>query len=440
VNRKRLLNLLRILISVGLIIFVCRNIRLSDTLVKSDGTEFTGRLVITGPDRFVIDTPNHGRVTLAESELRHTESEGAKHLSGVLRGIITVFRDIKLGWYLPAFLCLGVVPTIGALRFRLLLGVQDIALGIGRVFQLTFIGNFFNNFMLGLTGGDLVKAYYVARETHKRTEAVITVFLDRVVGLVGLAILAAAMVAVNFGDAKFRTTAVYVWLFLAMACLLILVLYSRRLRRNMHYTLLAAAGVCVACLLAGRGWTRGWQAVSHEVFLFLAAAAAFALFALFGGVRRLHLERLRQRLARIKIVRETDQTFHVFSRRPWRSVAALLMSFVSHFATIVAIFGLARSLGIEVSFRYFLVFVPVIVMIAAIPVSMAGWGVQEAVFQMFFGSVGVSATEAITLSFVYRLSYGLLWSLPGGVVLMLRKDRASAQEVEKAMNEGQAAT
>ena len=440
VNRKRLLNILRVVISVGLIIFVCRNIRLSDTLVRTDGTEFTGRLVVTGPDRFVIDTPDHGRVTLAESELRHSESEGTPHLSGVLRGIITVFRDIDLAWYLPAFLCLGLVPALGALRFQLLLGVQGIALRVGRVFQLTFIGNIFNNFMLGLTGGDLVKADYVARETQKRTEAVITVFLDRIVGLIGLAVLAAAMIAVNFGDPKFRIVAVYVWAFLAMACLLVLVLYSRRLRRNLHYTLLAAAGLGAGVVLGWRVCAKGWDTVSQEVYLFLGVVALFALFALLGGMRRLRLERLRERLAGSKLVRETDQTFHVLSQHPGESVMALFMSFVNHFATIVAIFCLARSLGIEVQFHYFLVFIPVIVMIAAIPVSMAGWGVQEAVFQMFFGSVGVSATEAITLSFVYRISYGLLWSLPGGVFLMWRKDRPSAHDVEEAMTGGNGTT
>ena len=439
-NRKRLLNILRIVVSVGLVIFVCRNIRLSDTLVRRDGTEFTGRLVVSGPDRFVIDTPEHGRVTLAESELRHSESDGARQLSGVSRGIRTVFRDIRLGWYVPAFLCLGVVPLLGTLRFRLLLLVQGISLRISRLFQLTFLGNFFNNFMLGLTGGDLVKAYYVARETHKRTEAVITVFLDRIVGMIGLAVLSAAMVAVNFGDPKFRTAAVYVWLFLALAFLLILVLYSRPLRRNMHYTVLTAAAVCVGVVLARRAWTLGWSAVANEVFVFLAALALLGLFALLGGFRRLRLERVRAKLAGIKLVREADQTFHVLSQHPAESIIALLMTLVNHLATVVAVFGLARSLGIQVQFHVFLVFIPVILMIAALPVSMAGWGVQEAVFQMFFASVGVSATEAITLSFVYRLSWAVLWSLPGGVVLMLGKDRPSAHEVEQAMTEGDTAT
>ena len=38
--------------------------------------------------------------------------------------------------------------------------------------------------LLGSTGGDLLKAYYAARESHhKKTEAVVTVFVDRLIGL-----------------------------------------------------------------------------------------------------------------------------------------------------------------------------------------------------------------------------------------------------------------
>ena len=45
----------------------------------------------------------------------------------------------------------------------------------------------------------------------------------------------------------------------------------------------------------------------------------------------------------------------------------------------------------------------------------------------------MSATEAITLSLVYRVCAAVLWSLPGGVVLMRRTDRASVEEVARAM-------
>jgi len=163
------------------------------------------------------------------------------------------------------------------------------------------------------------------------------------------------------------------------------------------------------------------------------------LVGLFAFVRPLRLmfgmHYVRMWLARNKMVRDMDATFSTFSKDPKTSVLSLVVSFAVHMTTIASIFGFARALGIRAEVHYFLVFIPVIVMIAAIPVSLAGWGVQEAVFQVFFGSVGVGATEAVTLSFVYRLCYAVLWSLPGGVVMMLSKNRATPKEAEQAMSD-----
>jgi len=433
VNRKRILSIVRILVSVGLIVFVCSKIRVSDTLIDADGNEYTGRLTEDGrgPDTFRIRTDAPEAISFRKDELKHD----AGRLIGVHRGIVTVFSDIDWSWFIPTFLWVGLVPTVGAFRFRLLLAVQGVKLKVRRVLGLTFLGYFFNNFMLGLTGGDVVKAYYVTRDTHKRTEAVVTVFLDRVVGLIALAFLAGGMVVANLGDEKFRKAAIYVWIFVVMSCFMVLMLYSRRLRRKVHHTMATVASVGGGLILGSRVWSKGWSAVSHEVTVFLVIMSVVWVFALVRPLRHLlGLQKLRQRMAESKVIREMDEAFHVFSRKPGAALASFGMSFFCHFVTVSAVFGFARSLGItHLPFHYFLVFVPVIFMIAAVPVSLAGWGVQEAVFQMFFGAVGVGATEAITLSFIYRLCAAVLWSLPGGVVLMLRKDRATAEEVERAM-------
>ena len=226
-----------------------------------------------------------------------------------------------------------------------------------------------------------------------------------------------------------------------MACFMVLMLYSRQLRRKVEYTLLVVVGAGGGIILAWRVWTRGWEAVWHQILIFVAAVGLFALFTLVGPLRRLlRLDELRQRLARSKVVREMDETFHVFSRSPGKTIIAFVMSLGCHLISATAACGFARALGITAPYRYFLVFVPVILMIAAMPVSVAGWGVQEAVFQMFFAAVGVGATEAITLSFVYRLCSVILWSLPGGVVLMLKKDRASVRQAARAVSEEEAAS
>ena len=68
-------------------------------------------------------------------------------------------------------------------RFVWLLRAQGIYIGYWEGIKLTYAGNFFNFVMVGTTGGDLFKAFYVAQHTRYKLEAVTTIFLDRVVGL-----------------------------------------------------------------------------------------------------------------------------------------------------------------------------------------------------------------------------------------------------------------
>ena len=68
-----------------------------------------------------------------------------------------------------------------------------------RTMNLYFIGQFFNAFMLGAVGGDLVKAVIVIKEfPHKKTEAVTTIFIDRMIGLLSLVALACTITIVRF--------------------------------------------------------------------------------------------------------------------------------------------------------------------------------------------------------------------------------------------------
>jgi len=62
------------------------------------------------------------------------------------------------GWLLIACLLFGVVFFLAAMRWWLLLRVQDIVLPLSTITALTLIGQFFNTFMLGSVGGDVVKA------------------------------------------------------------------------------------------------------------------------------------------------------------------------------------------------------------------------------------------------------------------------------------------
>ena len=99
-----------------------------------------------------------------------------------------------------SLLLVGLALWVGVVRWRIVLEAQGLHLPLGRATRISFVAQFFNSFLLGSTGGDLIKAYYAARETHhKKTEAVTTVFVDRLVGLWAMLLFAGLMMAPNYG-------------------------------------------------------------------------------------------------------------------------------------------------------------------------------------------------------------------------------------------------
>ena len=100
-------------------------------------------------------------------------------------------------WFVLAQAPFTLVQVLGAYRWRLLLKAQGIGYSFGEVFGLNMIGQLFNQFMIGTTGGDMFKAFAIAMEQPERRSAGVTsVFVDRVVGL--LVLVGVALIAILF--------------------------------------------------------------------------------------------------------------------------------------------------------------------------------------------------------------------------------------------------
>jgi hypothetical protein len=112
--------------------------------------------------------------------------------------IAQAFRETPV-WLAAAFGVYNVCILITAFRWRLLLRSQDIHPTRRECVMMAYIGCFFSCFLPGGTGGDLVKAYYVARDSHKKAEAATTVFVDRALGLYCMVGLAAVAILFRFG-------------------------------------------------------------------------------------------------------------------------------------------------------------------------------------------------------------------------------------------------
>jgi uncharacterized protein (TIRG00374 family) len=148
------------------------------------------------------------------------------------------FKEVVERWYRPVFalLILTGVPLAGAVRWHMLLRIQGFEVSFLRALHLTLVGIFFNCFSMGLVGGDVVKAYYAAMDCPRgrRAEAVYSVGFDRTVGLYALILMATVAVyskpSLIAGDPTYRVAAIVMGAVLLILTFGFLFMFSSRFR------------------------------------------------------------------------------------------------------------------------------------------------------------------------------------------------------------------
>jgi len=300
-------------------------------------------------------------------------------------GFATSLARINVPLALVGVFGFGGALLLSAVRWRLLLRVQGIRLTFWEAVRLTFLGQFFHAIVPGTVGGDLVKAYYVAKHTPKKAAVLVSVFADRVVGLVGLALLAAGMLTVILAGGLVRD--------------------------------FGEVRLPVLCVLA-----------------VLVAVAGLLAFLISGRFRRaLRLEKLYRRLPIAHHIAAAGDAAGLYVRRPRWLLAVLAITFAAHlcFVGFVALCGLSLSLP-KPWYAYF-VYVPLIYIIGAVPLTPGGVGWVENWYVKFFQSPALGPSTILVLALLARL-VPILWGLPGALVAVTgaRPPRAEAIEAELA--------
>jgi len=310
----------------------------------------------------------------------------------VARGFPGAMADVfsSSAWlWLPVGVAAYVLsPLCGAIRWRMLLAVQGVRLSLAEAWRLTYIGFFFNTFLPGVTGGDLVKAWYAARATEsKKAEAVATVFLDRLIGLVGMALLCVAALAARWNDPDLAHVRLIVLAFVGAAAVAAVLLFSRHVRHWLRVRTL-------------------WQRLPVGGELLSRLDAAVALYRHHGGLL----------------------------------LASVAISWGAHLVSIAAVYCSALALGLAPSPWDFVIYMPVIWIAASVTPTVGGLGPMEYLATLYFtadmlGVAGDEAarTQALATILLFRVVMfaavapgGILHALPGGV--SIRQARGDLEE------------
>jgi uncharacterized protein (TIRG00374 family) len=283
---------------------------------------------------------------------------------------------------LLSLLLVGLALWIGVVRWRIVLEAQGLHLPLGRATRISFVAQFFNSFLLGSTGGDLIKAYYAARETHhKKTEAVTTVFVDRLVGLWAMLLFAGLMMAPNYPLLRASRD-------LGLPALLIL-------------AMLAVLSVVLGVAFWGR--------VSST----------------FPRAR----EFLR-RLPKGDVLERALDSCRQFGQQKSFLARTIALSLFVNVLWVLQVIILGRGLDLRIAPLALLFIVPVIFCLSALPITPNGLGVRENLFVLMLAVIAVRRTAALSVSLIVSAE-GLFWSLVGGLIYAGLREKEHLREVTR---------
>jgi glycosyltransferase 2 family protein len=266
-------------------------------------------------------------------------------------------------------------------RWFIIVRIQGLSQKLPSIISLTMIGNFFNTFMPGSVGGDLIKAWYIAgREPEKRTRAVFSVLVDRVLGL-AVIVAYSAITAIFFtqwlqNNHQLKLTALMIWLFTG-TCFVLTILFF---------------------------WPPSWELKITQNIIGL-----------------LHKNR---RLG------ELTDSIMKFRNHFSALIGCIALSALSVLGIVMFHVYLGNLLGIPLSTSQYFFIIPLALTVSAVPLLPGGIGTGQVAFYTLFKWMGVSDPELggtlCTLVQIYTISFNCL-----GAFFYLKSKRCIEPSTQK---------
>lgn len=286
------------------------------------------------------------------------------------RGVVEALLDISLLDLCVLFALSFALVSVSVIKWRAFLRRVGISAPLSHLFRLYLVGYFINLIMPSSLGGDVVRSLYVGKNVDK-VRAVSATLLERYTG------------------------------FLAM-------------------NVMALVAVCWAPQITPE--------IRSLAILIGVGAIGLTVFLLTGNLARLsRIFRLPPKVHKTIVRMEDALRWGVSDKGLLLRAAGLSLGF--HLLTIVNTAAVAHAVGwTPIPWSDLLVIVPLILLIAAIPLAPQGLGIQEGAFLFFMHSVGATTGQALAIALVLRAKSYVLALIGGLMWLGLSHDRRKGTE------------
>jgi hypothetical protein len=379
--RRIVLFVAKVALAIALLAWVLHGVHVNDYVVEKEGRSYA---VVRAPAPGEAQEYRVSRGTLWWRHERTIPARSLEPIPGtrgrefIRPGFLSTLKGIRAGLFACAVLGFLISWLTISVRWWFLLRIQEIRIPLWEAVRLTFLGQFFNQVVPGTVGGDVVKAYYVSKHTPKTGAAVISIFVDRLLGLTELSFLAAAMITVSLASGLAGLDAVRTPMLFTVAVLAIVV-----------FTL-----------------------------LFLLSVRFRRIF---------HLQRFYRRLPIAHHIAAAGEAARLYRKRLGKLAQAILITFGAHLMWVGGIAFIGASLSLPTPTYTYFVYIPLIYILGAIPLTPGGVGWVERWYTFFFAAC--AATQVLALAFLARLVY-IFWALPGSIVAVTGPRLPKKEQIE----------
>ena len=277
---------------------------------------------------------------------------------------------VDAGYLALVLILVALDRAVMILRWVLLLRSSSVTITPWAAARIFLVSAFVGSFLPAGVGGDVARAYGLSRATRDSSEALASVAIDRVLGIVALLVTGVAGLLAT-------ATAVTDWR--------------------------VGAGVA---LLVTSTMTIVW---ADRV------------------VRALMPESMRSGRVGTRLV-SIGAALGRYRSRPWTLLHVFAWSVAVQGLRIVQAYFLGLGLGIAVPFRYYLVFMPVGLLMLLLPISVSGFGAPQAMIVWLMQPLGVADERSFALSTLIVLT-GLAGNLPGLLLWLGREGTTTNEEL-----------
>jgi len=258
-----------------------------------------------------------------------------------------VLTSARPGWLAFGLAAAFLGNLVGVFRWGIFLRVLDIPLSRWEVLRLSFVGLFFNNFLVSAVGGDAVKVVWLGAKGHRKSNALLSVLMDRMSGLGALVLCSVTFIFWRFEWLRRSPVMAGAITFVFLYLFVVVVLMA------------------ATFLLAHRGLTPKFP--KHPPTQ--------------------------------EMIRETSRAYLKFVQE-WRQTlvasALSVIILITHFFTF---YFSALAFDAAIPLPDFFAIMPAVDIISALPISLGGLGVREQLFIKVLGELyGIPEAQAVSIS------------------------------------------